>query len=60
ASRLARGTATRCAGPLDLVTNPPRQNGSIWSESALTVLINAGLLPAGERLIEVSDLGVTS
>ena len=36
ASRLARSAATRCDGPLDLVTNPPRQNGPDLSPDALT------------------------
>ena len=34
-SRLARSAATRCDGPLDLVTNPPRQNGPDLSPDAL-------------------------
>ena len=35
-SRLARSAATRCDGPLDLVTNPPRQNGPDSSPDALS------------------------
>ena len=34
-SRLARSAATRCDGPLDLVTNPRRQNGPDLSPDAL-------------------------
>jgi len=37
ASHLVRGTATHFDGPLDLVTNPLRQNGSIWDEHALAL-----------------------
>ncbi len=35
ASRLARSAATRCDGPLDLVTNTPRQNDPDLSTDAL-------------------------
>ena len=35
AFRLIRNAATLFAGPLDLITNHPRQNGSISSDQAL-------------------------
>ena len=35
AARLVRNTVTHCTGPLDLVTNPSRHNGSIFFECAL-------------------------
>ena len=38
-TRLDRSTATHCTGPFDLVTNPPRHNGSIVFESALIPLL---------------------
>ena len=42
-SRLARSAATRCDGPLDLVTNPPRQNGPDLSPDALARLSHDGM-----------------
>ena len=43
-ARLVRNTATHCTGPLDLVTNPPRHNGSIFFESALDGMIAINMI----------------
>ena len=42
-SRLARSAATRGDGPLDLVTNTPRQNGPDLSPDALARLSHDGM-----------------
>ena len=54
ASRLNRSRATLFAGPLDLVTNSPRQNGSYLSPEALKRTARekscAGRHPAAQKI----------
>ncbi len=54
AARLVRSPATHCAGPLDLVTNPPRHNGSDLRSDALKRFL--GKTPNAVRLQIITAL----
>ncbi len=60
ASRLVRSTATHCDGPLDLGTNPPRQNGSNLRLDALDLdhLCALSASPFGGYDLKRDDLSV--